>query len=55
MDQAKAELTDIFCDALELASPAERAGFLDRVCGDDPDLRRRVERLLEAHAEADSC
>jgi serine/threonine protein kinase/Tfp pilus assembly protein PilF len=54
VDRAKAELTDIFCDALELASPAERAGFLDRVCRDDPDLRRRVERLLDAHAEADS-
>src|SRR5262249_2933227 len=44
----------IFCDALELASPAERAAYLDRVCCEDPDLRRRVERLLEAHAEAHS-
>ncbi len=54
MDPAKAEPDDIFCDALELASAAERAAYLDRACGDDADLRQRVERLLEAHAEAQS-
>jgi serine/threonine protein kinase len=54
MDRAKAEPDDIFCDALELASSAERAAYLDRACGGDADLRRRVERLLQAHAEADS-
>jgi WD40 repeat protein len=54
VDRANAGLDDIFCDALELASPAERAAYLDRVCSDDADLRRRVERLLEAHAQADS-
>src|SRR5260370_20013851 len=54
VDRAKAELDDIFCNALELATPAERAAYLDRVCGDDPDLRQRVERLLDAHAEANS-
>src|SRR6516225_4845905 len=54
MDSAKAEPEDIFCDALELASSAERAAYLDRACGDDADLRRRVQRLLEAHAAADS-
>jgi WD40 repeat protein/serine/threonine protein kinase len=54
VDQAKAELDDIFCDALELGSAGERAAYLDQVCGDDLELRRRVERLLEAHAEANS-
>jgi WD40 repeat protein/serine/threonine protein kinase len=53
VDRAKTELDSIFCDALELTSPAERAAYLDRVCGEDANLRRRVERLLEAHAEAD--
>jgi WD40 repeat protein/serine/threonine protein kinase len=53
VDRAKAELDSIFCDALELTSLAERAAYLDRICGDDPDLRRRVERLLEAHVEAE--
>src|SRR5262249_8586716 len=50
MDQAKAEADDIFCDARELGSAAERAAYLDRVCGDDAVLRQRVERLLEADA-----
>src|SRR5439155_24596697 len=54
MGRAKAEADDIFCDALELASAAERAAYLDRACGGDAGLRRRVERLLGAHAEADS-
>src|SRR5262245_30756572 len=54
MDSARAEPDDLFCDALELASAADRAAYLDRACGDDADLRRRVERLLEAHAEAES-
>ena len=39
----------IFNDALEIAAPQERAAFLDRACGDDADLRRRVEALLAAH------
>jgi serine/threonine protein kinase len=53
VDRAKGEPDEIFCDALELASSAERAAYLDRACGDDADLRRRVQRLLEAHAGAD--
>jgi WD40 repeat protein/serine/threonine protein kinase len=35
-------------------SPAERAAALDRECGIDAELRRRVEALLKAHDEADS-
>ena len=42
----------VFSDAVELA-PAERAGFLDGACGDDRELRREVESLLAAHADAD--
>jgi serine/threonine-protein kinase len=34
--------------ALELAVE-ERAAFLDQACADDQELRRQVERLLEAH------
>ena len=52
MDRAKLDLEDIFCAALELASPAERAAYLDQACGDDLDARRRVERLLAAHSQA---
>jgi hypothetical protein len=31
MDSAQAEPEDLFCDALELAAPAERAAYLDRL------------------------
>jgi tetratricopeptide (TPR) repeat protein len=54
MDQPKLAPDDIFCAAIELASPAERAAYLDQVCGDDVETRRRVERLLDAHFQAGS-
>src|SRR6202050_2469847 len=34
-------------------SPAERAGFLERACANDPDLRREVESLLAHEGQAD--
>src|SRR5713226_8133516 len=43
---------DIFLAALEKGTPEERAAFLNATCKDDSDLRRRVERLLEAHPKA---
>jgi eukaryotic-like serine/threonine-protein kinase len=42
----------IFFDALDIDDPTERALYLDRACGADPIVRRRVERLLQAHAGA---
>ena len=45
-------LMTIFAEALERTDPAERAAYLDRACGGDADLRRRVEALLAAHAGA---
>jgi serine/threonine protein kinase/tetratricopeptide (TPR) repeat protein len=39
----------LFIEALEKGNPAERAAFLDCVCADDPELRRRIERLLQRH------
>src|SRR5262249_22000012 len=44
----------IFCGAIEIASGAERAAYIARACGMDEDLRRRVERLLDAHFQAGS-
>ena len=44
---------EIFNEAVELISTAERAAYLDRACGDDRAMRCRVEGLLEAHAHAD--
>jgi tRNA A-37 threonylcarbamoyl transferase component Bud32 len=46
-DQSLAEV--VFFAALEKASPAERAAYLDEACANDDALRRRVESLLEAH------
>jgi serine/threonine protein kinase/Flp pilus assembly protein TadD len=39
----------IFSAALSKQSPEVRAAYLDEVCRGEPELRRRVERLLEAH------
>jgi eukaryotic-like serine/threonine-protein kinase len=46
-DPARAKA--LFLGALELPDPADRTGFLDRECGEDADLRRRVDQLLAAY------
>ena len=42
---------EILAEALGLPS-AQRADYLDRACGDDAALRRKVEALLRAHEQA---
>src|SRR5215470_12338495 len=42
----------IFIAALDRASPADRAAYLDEACAGDPALRERVEALLRSHEEA---
>jgi hypothetical protein len=42
----------IFLEAAEIASPTERAAFLERSCGDDRQLRAAVESLLLAHQQS---
>jgi eukaryotic-like serine/threonine-protein kinase len=54
VDRSKLELDDIFCAAMDLALPAERAAYLDQACGADLNARQRVQRLLDAHAQAGS-
>jgi tetratricopeptide (TPR) repeat protein len=44
----------IFWCAAQLASAPERGAYLDRACGGDAELRRRVEQLLQARSEAES-
>ena len=46
------QIETIFFDALEKKTAAERARYLSVVCSGDTDLRRQVERLLEAHPQA---
>ena len=49
--------TDIkasFVEALDLASDARRAAYLDRACGGSPGVRARVEALLAAISQAGS-
>jgi serine/threonine protein kinase len=46
------ELRAIFCAALDRATPRERAEYLDEACHGKPELRQRVEALLQAHEEA---
>jgi serine/threonine protein kinase len=44
----------LFLEAAEVESPAERQRLLDQQCGDDADLRAQVESLLAASAKMGS-
>src|SRR6516162_11251948 len=44
----------IFAEALAKNTLAERATYLDEVCGQDMTLRNRVETLLRSHEAAGS-
>src|SRR5262245_20012400 len=48
------DFDSIFCAAIEIASAEERAAFIADACGPDDALRRRVERLVNAHLQAGS-
>lgn len=52
MGTAEDRLSEIFAEALTKPSPEERERFLAAACGPDAALRRQVESLLEAHAQA---
>jgi serine/threonine protein kinase/WD40 repeat protein len=43
----------VFLAALDKATPAERASYLDKACAEDGTLRQRVEALLQAHDQPD--
>jgi eukaryotic-like serine/threonine-protein kinase len=47
-------IQSIFLAAIEAADPADRATLLARECGDDAELRQRVEVLLQAHDRSGS-
>jgi serine/threonine protein kinase/WD40 repeat protein len=41
------------CHEAGALDPAERRAFLDRICADDPDVRREVESLLDFQTSAE--
>jgi hypothetical protein len=45
-------LDTIFCSAIALASAEERSAYIARACGDDAELRQRVQKLVAAHFRA---
>jgi eukaryotic-like serine/threonine-protein kinase len=45
---------DLFIAALQIEDPAGRSACLDKACGDDAELRQRVEALLQAFTQAGS-
>ena len=47
-----ARVKSLFLEASDLPSPEERAAYLDRECGGEPDLRARVEALLAVEDRA---
>ena len=44
---------DIFSNALEIVSADERSQYLDQACGDDVELRKRIDDLLRSHSDVD--
>lgn len=53
MAPAPEKVKAVFLEALDKATFAERAGFLDRACALDTSLRQQVEALLQAHDRPD--
>jgi len=52
MDNSDSPLRNIFADALEIEDARQRSAFLDRVCGKGSGLRREIEELIKAEAQA---
>src|SRR5262245_48771373 len=54
MPDQLSDLDAIFCEAIELRSPEDRAAFVSRACAGDETLRQEVESLVAAHFRANS-
>ena len=54
MNPAPHQIEPILAAAVELGSEADRRAFLERACGGDDVLRRRVEEMVEDHFRAGS-
>jgi serine/threonine protein kinase/Flp pilus assembly protein TadD len=54
MNVDKLRVDSIFLAAIEKPTAEERSAYLDNVCGSDPELRKRVERLVAAQPKVSS-
>jgi serine/threonine protein kinase/Tfp pilus assembly protein PilF len=54
MNEKPKNIKTIFAEALEKETPKEQAAYLDKACGNDADLRSKVEELLKSHDQAGS-
>lgn len=52
MTDARPDIRDLFCEAIEKSSTAELQTFLDTACAGDKELRGILEELLHSHHEA---
>ena len=52
MNAEPKDIKTIFSEAIEKETPEERTAYLDQVCGNNTDLRSKVEALIKAHNEA---
>jgi eukaryotic-like serine/threonine-protein kinase len=46
------DVESIFCAAVDLATPEECEAYVQSACGENEELRERVEKLLAAHYRA---
>jgi serine/threonine protein kinase/regulator of sirC expression with transglutaminase-like and TPR domain len=54
MNRSTPNIETILAQAVEIAELGQRQAFIERSCGDDLALRRRVERLVANHFQAGS-
>ena len=54
MPDAQLTVDQLFSHAIGLPAGDERAAYLNSACGSNAELKQRVERLLQAHSDAQS-
>lgn len=54
MTKESNRLRELFDRAIQLPTEAERSAFIEEICGDHPELKIKLENLLEAYFEAGS-
>ncbi|MHC4534358.1 MAG: protein kinase domain-containing protein [Planctomycetota bacterium] len=52
MKNLSEKMREVFSKALEKADPKERSEFLDNACGEDRNLRKKVDALIVLHSQA---